>query len=96
MSIRLSPFVMSITFYMLFVSSLLSRGVSSLQFRSSYLQSDSMVITTTTRTLLSFGVILELLGILLAICFIQSYHLDEDSRHQAPFRLASGVPIVLF
>ena len=30
------------------------------------------------RTLHSFGVILELLGILLAICFVQSYHPDED------------------
>jgi hypothetical protein len=35
------------------------------------LTSDSTAITTTTHTLLSFGIILELLGILLAICFIQ-------------------------
>ena len=62
------------------------------------LTSDSMAITTTTRTLLSFGVILELLGILLGICFVQSYHPDEDRPRQAPstlVRLASGVPIML-
>ncbi|KIM82154.1 hypothetical protein PILCRDRAFT_820527 [Piloderma croceum F 1598] len=61
--------------------------------------SDSTAITTTTRTLLAFGVVLELLGILLAICFIQSYHPDEGGRpRQAPStlaRLVSGVPIVL-
>ncbi|KIM82149.1 hypothetical protein PILCRDRAFT_8009 [Piloderma croceum F 1598] len=49
------------------------------------LTSDSTAITTTTRTLLAFGVVLELLGILLAICFIQSYHPDEGGRpRQAP------------
>jgi len=62
------------------------------------LTSDSTAITTTTRTLLSFGVVLELLGILLAICFVQSYHPDEGRPRQAPStlaRLVSGVPIVL-
>jgi len=62
------------------------------------LTTSSMVITTTTRGLLSIGVILELLGILLAICLVHSHHPDE-SRPPQPLsmlvRIMSGVPIVL-
>jgi len=62
------------------------------------LTSGSMAIATTTRALLSFGVILELLGILLAICFVQLHHPDERHPLQTQstlVRLTSGVPNVL-
>jgi hypothetical protein len=55
-----------------------------------------MATTTTTRALLFFGMIFELLAILLAICFLQSRQYSKDSqRPSALLRLASGVPIVL-
>ena len=54
-----------------------------------------MVITTATHALLSIGVILELLGILLAICFVHSHHRDPPQRLSMLVRLTSGVPTVL-
>ena len=57
-----------------------------------------MAITTTTYALLSFGMILELLGILFAIyfvCFVQCYHSEESRPPPTLVRLASGVPTVL-
>jgi hypothetical protein len=54
--------------------------------------------TTTARTLLSMCMTLELLGILLAICFIQSSNTDEVAcSHSLSIlvRLALGLPTVL-
>jgi hypothetical protein len=53
----------------------------------------------TTRALLSIGIILELLAILFAICFVQM-HNTHDSHHSQPLstlsaRLALRVPTVL-
>ena len=51
-----------------------------------------------TRALLSVGIIFELLGILLAICFVQMHNTD-DAHHPQPLstlaRLALRVPTVL-
>ena len=55
-----------------------------------------MATTTTTRALLFFGMTFELLGILLAICFLPIHQYSEDlQRLPALVRLALGVPIVL-
>jgi len=98
MSVRLSQFVIPDTFCTPSpVYPCIKAGVI-VTIQVQLLTSDSTAITTTTRTLLSFGVVLELLGILLAICFVQSYHPDEGRPRQAPStlaRLVSGVPIVL-
>jgi len=62
------------------------------------LTSGSVAISTTAQVLLSCGMILELLGILLAICFGQYRH-SEDNRSSQPsptlVRLALGAPTVL-
>jgi len=98
MSVRLSQFVIPDTFCIpSHVYPCIKAGVI-VTIQVQLLASDSTAITTTTRTLLSFGVVLELLGILLAICFVQSYHPDEGRPRQALStlaRLVSGVPIVL-
>jgi hypothetical protein len=50
-----------------------------------------MITTLATRTILSFGIIFELLGLLLAICF----PLPERAEDIPPsFYLASGLPAV--
>jgi hypothetical protein len=58
-----------------------------------------MATTTTTRALLFFGMTFELLGILLAICFLQFHQYPEDINSSQLLamlvRLASGVPVVL-
>jgi len=65
------------------------------------LSSGSLDNTPTTNALLSFGIILELLSILFAICFIQSQHDHPDGNHPHPQHLSTlaylawGAPTVL-
>jgi cytochrome bd-type quinol oxidase subunit 2 len=57
------------------------------------------IATTATHALLSFGIIFELLGILVAICFLRCCKYSEDSHIPQPLpklvRVISVVPIIL-
>jgi len=62
------------------------------------LTSHSMAITAATRALLSLCMILELLGVSLAICFVQAHHMRGNCSSQPPVALvqhALRVPTVL-
>jgi len=62
------------------------------------LTSQSMAITAATRALLSFCMVLELLGISLAICFVRAHHMRSNHPSQPPLALvqhALRVPTVL-
>ena len=63
------------------------------------MQMFSTAITATAHVILAVSVILELIGILLAICFSQLYHADSDVHHSqpnsTPVRFALCAPTLL-
>ena len=52
-------------------------------------------ITTITHSLLSFGIVLQLLGIFISLCFIQSHRNEGNPVPSTLVRLLMRVPTIL-